>query len=334
MVQAILGARARLPVREVVEIFAPANIALCKYWGKRPGALNLPVTSSLSLSLGNRGSRIRLRVAEGPVDDVCLDGDRLDGDSAFVRRTRAYFDLLCGPRRPAFAIEACNTVPTAAGFASSASGFAALVQAVDAIMGWGLQPAELSVLARMGSGSACRSLWHGFVHWHRGEREDGMDSFAEPIPTRWPELRLGMVVVDAGPKAIGSTEGMRHTQQTSPLYAVWPEQVARDIVDLRVAIEARDFPALGAVAEGNAMAMHATMLAARPALCYWTPGSVEVLGRVWQARRDGLELFATMDAGPNVKVLLLEQDCAAALERIPGMQIIDPWQYAGISENP
>ena len=324
VVDVLLDGRGCTPVRGTATQFAPANIALCKYWGKRDRELNLPVASSLSVSLGVLGSRVTLSCRDGG-DRVRLNGDVLGADTAFHVRTCAYLDLLCGATRSPLDVEATNTIPTAAGFASSASGFAALAKAVNALMDWGLDDVALSILARLGSGSACRSLHDGFVCWEAGSRADGMDSYGVPVPVAWREFKLGLVVVESGPKATGSREGMLHTQETSPLYGGWLDLVTRDMVSVRDAIARRDFGLLGVAAEGNAMAMHATMLASRPSLCYWIPGTVEVLRRLWQARSGGLEIYATMDAGPNVKVLFLEKDEKELRSLFEGVLVVDPW---------
>ena len=147
---------------ETGEAFAPANIALCKYWGKRDETLNLPVTSSLSLSLGTLGSHCRLWRCDGP-DRILLNGEPLPPEHPFVVRASAFLDLFREAPGAGYAVEATNTIPTAAGFASSASGFASLVLALDQLHGWSLTRREASILARLGSGSACRSLWQGLV---------------------------------------------------------------------------------------------------------------------------------------------------------------------------
>ncbi|OQW96646.1 MAG: hypothetical protein BWK77_04025, partial [Verrucomicrobia bacterium A1] len=153
IVRLILKGRSREPRDEGIA-FAPANIALCKYWGKRDEELNLPVTSSLSVSLGTLGSLVQLRSARAS-DIVFLNGKRLARDSSFARRVSGLLDLFRPGRKAFFEVRAVNTIPTAAGFASSASGFAALAMAADDLFGWRLPRRELSVLARLGSGSAC-----------------------------------------------------------------------------------------------------------------------------------------------------------------------------------
>lgn len=305
------------PSRESVTCFAPANIALCKYWGKRDTILNLPVTDSLSLSLGDLGSRCHLRFCEKR-DQVSLNGEELSHLHPFVKRVSNYLDLFRQDRQAFYRVEAVNTIPTAAGFASSASGFAALVMALDALHGWELNASDQSILARLGSGSACRSLWQGFVHWQAGTRPDGMDSFGVPLTdATWPELRIGLVMIDRAPKPIGSTEAMLRTVETSTLYGSWPTKVGQDMSELLQAIATRDFDRLGSTAESNALTMHATMLAACPPVLYWNSASLNAMQSVWQARKDGIPVYFTMDAGPNLKLLFPESAHTSVESRFP-----------------
>ena len=320
MVRRLLDGR-KVSIRPESVAFAPANIALCKYWGKRDIELNLPVTDSLSIALGSLGSRCRLAVTAGGVDCITLNGEPLAPAHPFAARLSGYLDLFRGAEARHFRVDAVNTVPTAAGFASSASGFASVVRALDALHGWNLPDRDLSILARLGSGSACRSLWQGFVRWHAGVDTDGMDSYAEPLPGQWPSLRMGLLMVSDKPKAIGSTEAMRRTVETSSLYAAWPRQVATDMETILQALRDLDFDTLGSAAESNALAMHATMLAARPPVLYWHEDTLAAMRIVWACRRDGLPVYFTMDAGPNLKLLYRETDAdAVAAAFATGMQ--------------
>lgn len=318
----ILDGRAVSPVRPG-DAFAPANIALCKYWGKRNPELNLPVTSSLSISLGRLGTTTRIEAADR--DEVVLNGTPLPPGDPFASRLIAYLDALRGENGPRFHIDTTNTVPTAAGLASSASGFAALVLALNQACEWDLDDRALSMLARMGSGSAARSITPGFVEWHAGTRDDGGDSYAAAMATAWPALRIGLVVVSSEPKRIGSREAMEHTVRSSALYDAWPGQVAADLAHLHTAIADRDLDALGATAEGNALAMHATMIAARPAILYWLPESLAAMGRVHALRAEGVPVYFTMDAGPNVKVLFEENHEATVAERLTCTHVAAPF---------
>jgi diphosphomevalonate decarboxylase len=306
------------------EAFAPANIALCKYWGKRDAELNLPANSSLSISLGKLGTRTVVKFAKN-ADRIFLNGK--PAPKAFTRRVLAYLDLF-RKKGQFFEVRTKNNIPTATGLASSASGFAALIQALNELMGWKLRPRELSMLARLGSGSAARSLYDGFAVWHAGQRPDGMDSYAEAVDSAWPALRIGILEVSAARKEPGSTEGMNRTRETSELYQAWPAQAACDFDELRAAIAAKDFPMFGKTAENNAMAMHATMLAAWPPLCYWKPRSLALMQKVWEVREYGFELYFTMDAGPNLKLLFLENDARTVRKLFPKVQIVTPFPKA------
>ena len=313
------------PAGEIAVAYAPANIALVKYWGKRDEALNLPVTGSLSISLGPLGSHVELVRSDAAADGVWLNGKKLAAESSFARRAGVFLDLF----RPAadfhFELKARNTVPTAAGFASSASGFAALAKAADGLFGWGLSMRELSILARLGSGSAARSLENGFVEWQAGTAADGMDSYAERLAAEWPELRVGAVVLCADEKPVGSREGMRRSVETCEFYREWPGRVAKDQAALKGAIAQKDFASLGAVAEANALAMHALMAATRPPIVYALPETVAAMRKIWTARAEGLPLWFTMDAGPNVKLLFEAKDEARVREVFPGVEVVAPF---------
>ncbi len=323
VVRRILADRTDQP-KGTAKVYVPANIALVKYWGKRDEALNLPVTGSLSVSLGPLGSHVELSRAAGPADEIRLNGAHLPADGSFAKRASAYLDLF-RPRDFFFAVQARNTVPTAAGFASSASGFAALAKAADALFGWGLAPRELSILARLGSGSAARSLADGFVEWHAGQAADGMDSYAERVAAEWPELRVGALVLCAEEKPVGSRAGMKRCVETCEFYREWPARVARDLAELKAAIARKDFAALGAIAEGNALAMHALMAATRPPLLYALPETVAAMRTIWAVRATGLPLWFTMDAGPNVKLLFEAKDEARVREMFPGIDVVAPF---------
>lgn len=304
--------------------FAPSNIALCKYWGKRDATLNLPVNSSLSISLGNLGTRTEIKRSKESA--VFLNGKMVDPNGSFSIRILEFLDLF----RPSlgdvhFEVRTENNIPTAAGLASSASGFAALVLALDDLAGWGLGRKELSMLARLGSGSASRSVCNGFVQWHAGSNSAGTDSFAEPLPQTWPEFRIGILEISDAQKPVGSREGMNRTVETSELYKSWPRQAFVDLETIRVAIDSHDFPLLGKAAEHNALSMHATMLAAWPPLLYLQPETVEQIHKVQRIRAEGLEVYLTIDAGPNIKLLFLEENEAAVSSAFPSLQIIQPF---------
>ena len=326
VVDQLIGPK-RAPAHQRGKAYAPANIALCKYWGKRDNELNLPVTSSLSVSLGHLGTTTELEAIAGR-DEIILNGLPVPDDTAFARRLRAFLELFRPAPDAGYRVVTVNTIPTAAGLASSASGFAALVKALDQLHGWSLDARRLSILARLGSGSASRSVYEGFVEWRAGERADGMDSVAEPIAATWPGLLIGLVKISTAEKAISSREAMKQTVESSVLYRAWPEQVARDRQRLLDAIAARDFAALGGTAENNALAMHATAVAAWPPTLFWWPESVKAIHQAWRARSEGVPVYFTMDAGPNLKLIAEETGRAAVQHWFPEVEWVQPFGAA------
>ncbi len=284
---------------------AHPNIALVKYWGKRDTSLNLPAAGSLSVTLEGLSTTTTVAFDAGLDEDlVVLDGTRLD-DGRPRQRITAFLDLV---RRAAdldlaARVESQNDFPTAAGLASSASGFAALAVAATEAAGLDWSPARLSALARRGSGSAARSIFGGFVEMNPGTAPDGSDAHAHPVAAadHW-DLECVVAITARGEKSVGSTRGMLQTQETSPLFEPWRATVDADIADARAAIEDRDFEQLAVIAERSCFRMHATALGADPAILYWNATTVRLIHRIRQARADGLPCFLTIDAGPHVKV--------------------------------
>ncbi|GAA0690236.1 hypothetical protein GCM10009104_16130 [Marinobacterium maritimum] len=309
------------------EHFAPSNIALCKYWGKRDRELNLPINASLSVSLDYLGSHTRLIPVEAQVDEVWLNGQQLQPGAKFSQKVSEFIDLFRRDQDLYFRVETRNNIPTAAGLASSASGFAALTLALNDALALDLPPEHLSILARMGSGSACRSLFTGFVEWEMGQREDGLDSHGVQLDQAWPGFCIGLVEVDAGEKATDSRSGMQRTVETAHLYQSWPLQAAADLSKLQQAITERDFALLGQTAEQNALSMHATMIASWPPLLYWQPESVAAMQKVWQLREQGLQVYFTMDAGPNLKLLFQHEDRDTLLQHFPNLETVEPFGH-------
>ncbi len=303
---------------------AHPNIALIKYWGKDDAALNTPAVESVSITLDTFSTRTQ--VAFDPA--ATCDTFELDGapaDAGETRRVVALLDLfrsLAGSDSRA-RVTSSNNFPTAAGLASSASGFAALAVAADAALALRLDRSALSVLARRGSGSAARSLFGGFVHMARARRDDGEDARATPLLSRerWP-LRVVVALTSRERKRHLSTQGMNLTRDSSPFYDAWVRSSEADVDAARAAIETRDFAALAAVSEHSCLKMHGLMLSARPGLVYWNGVTVECLRRVVELRAAGHAVFFTIDAGPQVKAVCepdAEAAVAEALADVPGV---------------
>ncbi len=292
---------------------AHPNIALIKYWGKRHAALNLPAVGSISLTLGRMSTHTRVRFDPRlSKDELELDGRPADAAdlarvSTFLDRVRQLADVRTRAR-----VETRNDFPTGAGLASSASGFAALALAATSAAGLALSREQLGALARLGSGSAARSLHGGFVEMARGEREDGSDAVASPLLAEdaWG-LRLLVAVTTVARKPWGSSDGMQRSQSTSPYFEAFVGAQPADLLAMRQAILARDLSRVGELAEHSCLKMHAVMLSTRPPLVYFAPATVAAMHAVHELRRQGTEAYFTIDAGPQVKVLCRSEEAPA-----------------------
>ncbi len=314
-----------LPAGHSAAARAHSNIALIKYWGKRDGALNIPAVGSISVTIDALSTETTVSFR----DDLVRDELVIAGASADARRVSALLDLVrtrAGIEQHAL-VESSNDFPTGAGLASSASGFAALAVAASAAAGLSLDARELSILARRGSGSAARSIFGGVVELHTGIRDDGADSFAEPIlsSAEWP-LSIVVAITELGEKSVNSTVGMGESSLTSPFYPAWVETGETDLAGMRSAIAARDIARVGELAEYSCLKLHALMMSTRPALLYWNAATVAAIHTVRELRGGpgggGIPVYFTIDAGPQLKALCLPEHAAMvadALGRVPGV---------------
>lgn len=281
---------------------AHTNIALIKYWGKENEEWIIPMNHSLSLTLDAFYTDTKVEFDDSlKKDELVLDGV-LQDDAALkkvtvvLNRVRDWAGISSYAR-----VESINHVPTAAGLASSASGLAALAGAAAYAAGLSLSKKDLSRLARIGSGSASRSIYGGFAEWIKGQ--DDETSYAIPVDDADWDIGMLFIVVNDAKKDVSSREGMRRTVETSPFYNGWLETVDDDLADIKAAISKRDVYAIGAIAERSALKMHATTLGAKPPFTYWSAESMKAMDAVRQLRQKGYAVHFTMDAGPNVKLL-------------------------------
>jgi diphosphomevalonate decarboxylase len=303
---------------------ALANLALVKYFGKRDTGRNLPAASSLSISLDPLVTETSVSFDADFTED-CIELNGVAADEKFSAKVSAFLDkvrAMAGVSMGASVVTS-NHFPTAAGLASSASGFAALALAATDALTLLLSEQQLSVLARQGSGSAARSIPGGVAVWQKGDRDDGTDSYAYRIADPDDlDLRVVAGVSDPGPKSEGSTSAMERTRLTSPYFPNWIETVNRDLVKAVQAVERRDLQQLAEIAENNALAMHAAALAARPGILFWKGATVEAFHLTRRLRKSGVFAYFTCDAGPQPKVICTSADepkVAEALSALPGI---------------
>lgn len=300
---------------------AHANIALIKYWGKKDAALRLPLMNSISLTLDRLYTQTSFEFTNGP-DQFFLNGQQQktkDSQRVFnyVQRLQKMFGV-----SGHFIVKSQNHVPTSAGLASSSSAFAALAGAFAQAYDLKLTKKQLSRLARLGSGSAARSIYGGFAEWQMG---NDLTSVAVPVQAS-AKLNMAMLVIElsSAKKKTSSTSGMQQAQ-TSPFYQAWLDRNKLEIAAMKKALAAGDLEQVGRLAELNASEMHAINLTAQPGFTYFEPATIAVLKYVHELRAQGLPCYYTLDAGPNVKVICSLKNCKTLQQkfatRFPGAKM-------------
>lgn len=297
---------------------ACANIALLKYWGKYRQKGNLPDTPSISLCLEKLSTTTLISRQETNRDSFYINGKKPDAQS--LARLEGYLDfwrkrkLISGR----FMVDSKNNFSTSAGLASSSSGYAALCVGLSAFCKKTLRFDDLANLARVGSGSAARSIAGGLAAMTAGANSQ-VRCLAKVEDIPW-----GMVIVEMNsrPKAVDSRIGMELSKLTSPYYKSWIKVGRRQYAEMISAIRRFDLTKTGEIMEANTLAMHACMIATRPPLLYWEPATVSLIRACFDWRKNNLETYFTIDAGPHVVLLARLEDLrkvAANAEKIDGV---------------
>lgn len=299
-----------------------ANIAFVKYWGRKDHALRLPLNASISMNLDRATTTTTVQFDPAlAADQVMIEGVDVTPEAA--QRVSQHLDRVrsLAVMQTRARVVSRNSFPMGAGIASSASAFAALTAAACAAAGLRLSERELTILARLGSGSACRSIPAGFVEWHAGDTSN--ESYAEQIapPEHW-DLRDLIAIVQTEHKKVGSTKG-HELVDPSPFAQARLAEAERALPVIRDALLAHDFMTFGEETEQEAIRMHAVAMTSRPGLLYWSPETVRIMHAVHDWRAEGLASYFTIDAGANVHVLCLG-DTASVIETrlraLPGVQ--------------
>lgn len=298
---------------------AHPNVALIKYWGKRKAAGNLPAVGSLSVTLGALRTETTVAFDDALRNDVLvLNGAERPAEHPRLVACLAALRDLAGCDLHA-EVTSENDFPTGAGLASSASGYAALVTAAAAALGIDARDPRLLDIARIGSGSAPRSLFGGFALL----QNDGDGTSCEQLigPEDWA-LSVVVAVTTEEPKTTTSRDGMEQSRLTSPYYESWISTHADDLERGIEHVNRRDFASLAELSEHNCLKMHSVMMTTRPALLYWSPTTLACMHRVVELRAAGTPVFFTVDAGPQVKAVCstaVVGVVAAALAEVPGV---------------
>jgi diphosphomevalonate decarboxylase len=284
---------------------APSNIAIVKYWGKRDEVLNLPATSSISITLSKLKTEVCVSFDENlGQDEVFVEDERANEKT--YGRVVAFLDLVRAKTKVnMFArVESFSNFPVGSGLASSASFFAGLTLASANALSAEFTFQELARIARQGSGSAPRSLLGGAVEAVAGTSNDGSDfEVLQILPEERVPFALLVVMVESKGKAISSRDGMNLCKNTSPYFHRWLEY-NQELVDIaRMALLDGDIKTVGEVAEASCFAMHGCCMSAKPPLFYWAPNTLSVIEQVFEMRKEGVLVYVTIDAGPHPVLL-------------------------------
>lgn len=304
---------------------AQPNIALVKYWGKRDVQRNLPAVSSLSITLDSLWTRMSVRFAdELAADELVVN---LEESADMLPRISECLDHVAGKDRPRACVTSECNFPVAAGLASSASAFAALVVAGSKAAGRERDKETLARIAGAASGSAARSLYGGFVELLAGESAIDVRTIADA--QSWP-LNVVIAVTAPGRKAVGSGEAMKRSAASSPFYTGWVEQQDADLEAARDAVVNRDFQKLAAVAEHNCLKMHSLMWTSRPPTVYWNSATLQCMETVRQLQHEGHAVFFTIDAGPQLKAVCLPHETDAVRSALDACEGVKRTMLSGL----
>jgi diphosphomevalonate decarboxylase len=298
---------------------AHPNIAFIKYWGNQDDQLRIPENSSLSMNLDGLTTITKVTWVADTPDQLTLNGRPEHGGA--LTRVSQHLDAIRQrlSLKDGALVVSDNNFPMGTGIASSASSFAALTLAAFAAAKVPLDERELSTYARLGSGSASRSVPAGFVRWHMGR--DHASSYAESIaPADHWDLVDVVAIISANHKAVGSQDGHR-SARTSPLQAARVAGAAERVERCQTALLGRDFTAFAQVVEEDSNLMHAIMMTSRPALFYWQPQTLAIMEAVTQWRNEGINVCYTLDAGPNVHCICIRDHASVVTERLQNLSI-------------
>lgn len=298
-----------------------SNIAFIKYWGNRDDYLRLPANGSISMNLAGLETTTTVLLAAGLSEDqFTLNGSPVGG--APLERLGQHMDLVrkIARSRVHARVISVNNFPTGTGIASSASGFAALTAAACRAFGLAMSERELTILARRGSGSACRSIPGGYVEWAIGDNHETSCARTIAPADHWELVDL-VAVVSREHKVVGSADGHR-LASSSALQLARIVDSERRLDVCRKAIETLDFGLLAAIIEEDTLIMHAVMMTSHPALFYWLPATISIIRNVNAWRDEGIAAAFTIDAGPNVHVITTIESREIVRQRlaaIPGV---------------
>jgi len=279
-----------------MQVRAPTNIALIKYWGKADSESNLPLNSSLSLTVDINAFYTETTIEHSSSLEMTLNEASITPTSRMLKVISAL-----SPENSNFKIQSRNNFPTAAGLASSASGLAALTFAVANLVSLEASPEELSKVARLGSGSASRSMFGGLVEWVKGDSHESSYSVQLMNGGFLDELRLLMIVVSSQEKEVGSTQAMNMQSELARERAEYraPERLQR----IKKAFEEHNFEEIANITMEDSDDLHYIAENSEFSVHYMNDTSRKIRDLVKEFNREEVLAAYTFDAGPNAYIL-------------------------------
>ncbi|NIO44715.1 MAG: diphosphomevalonate decarboxylase [Candidatus Aenigmarchaeota archaeon] len=291
---------------------ATPNIALIKYWGKRNEKLILPTGNNISFTLDEQlATKSTVEFSEKyKQDELWINGKNYSNPEQ-MKKSKPQLDFIreiAGINTKAKVV-AESLVPVAGGLAGSASGLCAQALAAAKALNLRVSKKQLSIICRIGSGSACRSVYGGFVEWEKGESPDGSDSHAIQIAdeNHWPEFRCIIAIVEKKEKKVKSRAGMKKTVETSVLYPKRIEYLPLAANIVRNAILKKDLPTLLEATMRDSNNMHSVMLDTWPPIIYLNDVSKQVINSIHDFNSEGIKAGYSFDAGPNPTIFTVEK---------------------------
>lgn len=299
---------------------APSNVAFIKYWGRKNEELRLPENGSISMCLSNLTTTTTVEFNESfKEDEVLINGGREANEMSRAVVHLDHVRKLAGVSHRAKVVTS-NSFPTGTGLSSSASGFAALSAAASSAAGLNLSEKELSILARQGSGSACRSIPGGFVEWRDGDTSDTSYAVSLYPPDYWDIVDV-VAVVSEGRKDVSTSEGQKRTN-TSPFFDTRKAGMKKKIDEIKAALSQKDFTKFGEITEAEALNMHAVMLTSNPSLIYWTSGTLQLMKLVKKWRNDGLEVYFTVNTGQDIHLITERKNQEVVFQKVKELDLV------------
>jgi len=300
---------------------AHPNVALIKYWGRKDEKFRLPANGSISINLSAMTTTTTVEFSkEFKTDEIQINGETITKEADRVIqhldriRTLAQSDLNAK-------VVSKNNFPSSTGLSSSSSGFAALTVAATHALKLNLSEKELSIMARQGSGSACRSIPDGWVKWNDAEISE--ESYAESLfPVDHWDLVDIVAVVSTKKKDVPTSHGQK-LAQTSPFFEARQKAMANKITQIKNHIEERNFSSFGELIEAEALNMHAVMITSIPSLIYWSVGTLELMKQVKKWRTEGIPAFFTINTGQDTHILVEEKNAQMLTQKLSELSYVN-----------